>query len=73
MIKVMTLKANIPLSQETTMPEAAFGSGPVEIASGARNYHSKDLNANPRVSLRQVALDEQLEYKWPSVLLSLEA
>jgi len=25
------------------------------------------------VSLRQVALDEQLEYKWPSVLLSLEA
>ena len=55
------------------MPEAVFGSGPVEIGSGARNYHSKDLNANPRVSLRQVALDEQLEYKWPSVLLSLEA
>lgn len=54
------------------MPEDPFGSGPDEICNEARNYNSKDLNENPQVSFREVALDAQLEYKCLLVPLSLK-
>ena len=54
------------------MPEDPFGSGPDEIRNKARNYNSKDLNENPQVSFREVALDAQLEYKCLFVPLSLK-